>query len=971
MEAGTVLTASVGSSGDGGKIKITAQQVTLTTGGMVSVNTFGTGHAGKLTLNATDKLLVAENSWVNALVYSGANGGDIQIDAKQVVLETGGIISASTLGQGQGGNLNLTVADTLLITGKGNDDRSSAIWALVGSRATGDGGEVQIKAKQITVESGGQIAVNTFGAGNASKLTLIATDKLLITGKNGDNNSSIMAGVGSDATGAGSEVQIEAKQITVESGGRISADTFGVGNASKLTLSAADKLLIIGNNSLVSARSGGAGNGGDIQIEAKQITVESGGEISASTLGAGNAGKLTLTTTDKLLISSGVISAESMATGAGGEIQIEAKQVTLEARGQILTNAYEEGHAGKITLVAADELLITENSFIGASTVSGSKGNGGEIQVEAKQVILETGSQILVGTHGEGYAGKLTLSVADKLLITGDSWVETSTFGASGAGGDLQIKAKQVMLEAGGKISVGTFGTGHAGKLTLIATDKLLITGKESFVIAGVGPDASGAGGDVQIEAKQVTLEAGGTISVGTGGEKPAGKLTLIATDKLLITTGGWVTATVGPGASGVGGDVQIDAKQVTLEAGGEISVGTQGKGHAGKLTLIATDKLLISGDSFIEAGVQSGATGAGGDVQIKAKQVTLEAGGKIAVDTFGEGHAGNTLIATDKLLVTGKGSDGTTPSLIGASVQPDATGDGGNIKVEAKQVILAAGGTIFASTFGPGQGGNLNLTTDTLLITQGGAIGAGSSDNGGTAGEIIIKANGNIQLQNQNSRISAATDGAAGGNISITTTGLLQLTDQSRINTSVQANQGNGGNITLQPLFLILDDSKILAQAIEGHGGDINIKTNDIYVFPSSQFPQADNQDRLKQAINASSQLGVSGTITVNSPDINIGKNLVVFSTSITDASSKLKKCVATALSERSHFYIKRLPARRLVIDDLKASRLLFVSTTTPSAQTLNTPVDQSPPPVALLIGCHQEPNQESSTDAVPTQLF
>ena len=141
--------------------------------------------------------------------------------------------------------------------------------------------------------------------------------------------------------------------------------------------------------------------------------------------------------------------------------------------------------------------------------------------------------------------------------------------------------------------------------------------------------------------------------------------------------------------------------------------------------------------------------------------------------------------------------------------------------------------------------------------------------------------------------------------------------------------------------------------------------------MFPSAQFLQTDNQERLKQAINASSQLGVSGTITVNSPDINIGKNLVIFSTSMTDASSKLKQCITTALSKRSHFYIKRLPAKRLVLDDLKPSRLLLISTATPAAQTTNAKSVQSPLRLALIIGCHQEQHQELKADTVLTPLF
>jgi hypothetical protein len=33
-----------------------------------------------------------------------------------------------------------------------------------------------------------------------------------------------------------------------------------------------------------------------------------------------------------------------------------------------------------------------------------------------------------------------------------------------------------------------------------------------------------------------------------------------------------------------------------------------------------------------------------------------------------------------------------------------------------------------------------------------------------------------------------------------------------------------NGGNITIDPQFVVLDHSSIIAQAIEGHGGDITI---------------------------------------------------------------------------------------------------------------------------------------------------
>jgi len=51
----------------------------------------------------------------------------------------------------------------------------------------------------------------------------------------------------------------------------------------------------------------------------------------------------------------------------------------------------------------------------------------------------------------------------------------------------------------------------------------------------------------------------------------------------------------------------------------------------------------------------------------------------------------------------------------------------------------------------------------------------------------------------------------------------------EGSITTSVKKEYGNGGNITLNPEFIVLDNSKIIAQA---DSGNIDIDTTGLYEF-------------------------------------------------------------------------------------------------------------------------------------------
>ena len=105
------------------------------------------------------------------------------------------------------------------------------------------------------------------------------------------------------------------------------------------------------------------------------------------------------------------------------------------------------------------------------------------------------------------------------------------------------------------------------------------------------------------------------------------------------------------------------------------------------------------------------------------------------------------------------------------------------------------------------------------------------------------------------NSTVTTEATQSGGGAIKITTNpnGTVQLTN-STISASVLNGTGGGGSVNIDPQYVVLQNSQILAQAVQGPGGNINITTN--LLLPDST-----------SLISASSQFGQQGTVIIQSP--------------------------------------------------------------------------------------------------------
>src|SRR3954470_16478322 len=209
----SVVEADAHSSGRGGTIMIAAGDLQVRNGGQISANTFGTGDAGTVSVTA-DRLFISHDGAPadtgitsrNARGSTGA-GGRGEVTAGDLQVHTGGVISATTFGAGDAGTVSVT-ADRLLISRDGAPTNTEFVS---NANAGGAGGRIEVTAGDLQVLNGGQIRANTAGAGDAGTVSVRA-DRLLISGDGARDPTGRPAVTGIDssagpgATGAGGPV---------------------------------------------------------------------------------------------------------------------------------------------------------------------------------------------------------------------------------------------------------------------------------------------------------------------------------------------------------------------------------------------------------------------------------------------------------------------------------------------------------------------------------------------------------------------------------------------------------------------------------------------------------------------------------------------------------------------------------------------------------------------------------------------
>jgi hypothetical protein len=224
--------------------------------------------------------------------------------------------------------------------------------------------------------------------------------------------------IAADTTGdgRGGDIQLQVGTLALASGAQITSgsgleveDTIvvGTGQGGRLIITVGDVVSIAGENSGLFSNTLGAGRGGDITLQARELRLTEGGVISAASSSAGDAGSLRLQIGETFRSDHGRVTATA-ARGAGGNIQLTAGSLT-QLIGSEVTAFSVGGREGNITLDSP--LLVLAGSQIIANAFAGP---GGNVVIHAGVLLADPASLISAsGTLGlTGAVTGLTESVA-------------------------------------------------------------------------------------------------------------------------------------------------------------------------------------------------------------------------------------------------------------------------------------------------------------------------------------------------------------------------------------------------------------------------------------------------------------------------------------------------------------------------------------------------------------------------------
>lgn len=319
MTNGSVLSAETRGAGDGGKVTITGQSqpyantIALNTSGLGSevgagaagqggnvtiatanlylqeaagivAKTFGTGNAGNLSITATTEIFLQDESLLetvandffqnpnappgNGIVTSDVgDAGDILLTTDQLTVQDS-LIQATTFGDaGNGGKITVK-AGTVTLTGASTNGQSSGIFSQVepgqvtNNVATSQGGYILIEAGLLKLLDSALVSATARGAGTAGNITLRNMDRLEIIGN--DTRASGVFAIG-QGNGQAGEINVMADHIRLISRAQIMAST-ETSDGGIVTLRGTEDI-ILQETSLIAARAGEGGSGGNIIIE--------------------------------------------------------------------------------------------------------------------------------------------------------------------------------------------------------------------------------------------------------------------------------------------------------------------------------------------------------------------------------------------------------------------------------------------------------------------------------------------------------------------------------------------------------------------------------------------------------------------------------------------------------------------------------------------------------------------------------
>ncbi|MEG4965858.1 S-layer family protein [Microcoleus sp. B6-A1] len=554
--------------------------------------------------------------------------------------------------------------------------------------------------------------------------------------------------------------------------------------------------------------------------------------------------------------------------------------------------------------------------------------DGRSIDINAQNLRVDKGSQILTATLGDGKGNNLNIHATDSVEMSGlgiegyqrfySQYLPSGTFNpfdpqivlsagtaGSGAAGEINIDTGRLLLRDGVLGGTVTFSPGNAGNLNIRANTVELVS---SALSSGTNRGSIGSGGSITVEAQRLIMRGGSNLVTISRSDGASGNIAIKTSESVELSgslpgsTAQTILGTNSFDGNGKAGDITIDTKRLTVSDGASITLSTgsiigetvfsTSGGPGGNLTIRASESIEVSGVSGVlgdagfapsSLGTQSTSSARGGDIRLSTPMLTVKNGGIISAASLSAADAGDIKINADRTEVQGSGNSGLFSSRIEASagralnfVNPNATANAGSLNLNADRLIVRDGAIVTVQATGTGRAGNINVVANSIALDNKARIDGTTVS--GTGANINLQAR-DIQLR-RNSQITTDAGISDGGNINIKSDILVAL---PRENSDITANARSAGggrvNINVPNVFGFTATSREQVRSRLGIGdGEFAA----LQVSPTSLIPSSDIA-----AISQSGGAALQGAVTFSSVGVNPAQGLVELPQNVVDPAA------------------------------------------------------------------------------------
>lgn len=424
---------------------------------------------------------------------SGEGAGDIHIRGKNIQIFNGSSITSNTLGNLDGGKIQIQASDLVEING--SDPTATKLSPL-------------LALSEIFLPFSSQISSHTVGAGSGGDIEIITQDLQLIDG----GSIELQTFLGS--TGKGGDLSITATGFIRLNGTR---PLLGVGENAQDLIGISinlDSAIEINQASEISTAPIGSGDGGNIDISAKNIRLEDAGVITTSPFGRGNAGNINLDVIESIEVigisprtgmTSSTIAANTFAAGNAGTIDIDTNRLIIKDGGQVVSTSFPDtGTSGEIKInsssIEIDGFSSKDQRPSLLSTETNNTSEGGNIFINTDSLVISNQGLLNVmgtssGTPGNLFINANTVELNNRAKITAEN-------AAAVDGGNIILNIQEnLTLENNSLISAQAFGEADGGNIDIDAEFVIAFPDQNSDILANA---FAGNGGNINLAAEGV-----------------------------------------------------------------------------------------------------------------------------------------------------------------------------------------------------------------------------------------------------------------------------------------------------------------------------------------------------------------------------------------------------------------------------------------------------------------------------------